>query len=113
MHSASAQTGKVSEIVSVYMLTKCLQTTTASTGTHKQRRRKTIRSRVVRARTMAVQATNEDGIHTIEGSVSTSEQGCVRARMNDSACAHAQIRVRAGTNEWVRSVGMSTTERQF
>ena len=25
MHSASAQTGKASEIVSVYMLTKCLQ----------------------------------------------------------------------------------------
>ena len=73
MHSASAQTGNVSEIVSVYMLTKCLQTTTVGTGTHKQRQCKTIQSRVVRGHMMAVQATNEDSIHTIEGGVSTSK----------------------------------------
>ena len=42
MQSASAQMGKASEIVSVYMLTKCLQTTTAGTGMHKQRQHKTI-----------------------------------------------------------------------
>ena len=91
MHSASAQTGKASEIVSVYMLTKCLQTTTAGTGTHKQRQCKTIRSRVVRTRTMAVQATNEDGLHTIKGGVSMSEQGCGRAQMNDSMCVQARM----------------------
>ena len=90
MHSASAQTGKVSEIVNFYMLTNCLQTTTAGTGTHKQRRRKTIQSRVVRARTMAAQATNEDGLHTIEGGVSTSERGCGQPRMNDSVCVQAR-----------------------
>jgi hypothetical protein len=113
MHSASAQTRKVSEIVSVYMLTKCLQTTTVGMGTHKQRQCMTIQSRVLRARMMAVQAMNEDGIHTIKGGVSTSKQGCVQAWMNDSTCVHAQIRVRAGTNKWVRSVGTSMTERQF
>jgi hypothetical protein len=68
------------------MLTKCLQTTTAGMGTHKQRQHKTIQSRV---RTMAVQATNEDGIHTIECGVNI----------------HAQIRVRA--------VGTSMTKCQF
>ena len=91
MHSASAQTGKASEIVSVYILTKCLQTTTAGMDTHKPRRRKTIRSRVVRARTMAVQAMNEDSLNTIEGSVSTSERGCGQARMNDSMCMQARM----------------------
>ena len=91
MHSASAQTGKASEVVSVYMLTKCLQTTTAGMGTHKQRRCKTIQSRVLRARKMAVQAMNEDGLHTIEGGVSTSEQECGWVRMNDSMCVQARM----------------------
>ena len=93
MHSASAQTGKLSEIVSVYMLTKCLQTTTTGTGTHKQRHHKTIQSRVVWALMMAVQATNKDNIHTIKGGVSTSEWGCVWVWMNDSACKHKQMGV--------------------
>ena len=82
MHSASAQTGKASEIVSVYMLTKCLQKTTAGMGTHKQRRRKTIQSRVVRTHKMAVQAMNEDGLHSIKSGVSTSEPGCGQVWMN-------------------------------
>ena len=48
---------------------------------------------------MALQVTNEDCIHTINGGVSMSEYGCGRVHINDSMC--------------MQVVGTSTTGHQF